>query len=237
MFVQKRKSIKTNFPTVTRVKVENYLISSSHKLELLLNAARYFSYQSHCNLVSLPDRRLAAVCLVLYSLNFSFRVHWSENTLFFQPCLSYCRQVASVPSNPRLSQCLDCSEKNGASSSSCLTVVLLWNRAEILSPYLESTQLSTYQTKSCILALWSSKMPDTLTAGQGLTSIFLPNALRKYTLNVFISALSLETTSNWNWLLVFIFLMINLGREYPAPWQTPILTLSPCLLCLMNVCL
>lgn len=129
-----------------------------------------------------------------------------------QPLAQKSRQIASVPSNPRLSQWLNRSEKYWASSSSRLSVGLLWNRAGIsLSPYLESSQLSTRQTNSCMLVLWSSKMSDPLPAGQRPTSIFFLNPLRNYTLIVFISAFYLETTSSWNWLLVSIFLT-DLGR-------------------------
>lgn len=53
----------------------------------------------------------------------------------------------------------------------------------------------SYITNSCILVLCCSKMSDPLLTGQRPSRLFL-NPIRNYTLIVFISAFSLETTSN-----------------------------------------
>lgn len=147
--------------------------------------------------------------LVLYSLIFSSYVQWSENMLLI-PTFSFLEQP--LRSRGRLLQLLPTldspsdSEKHRAFPFPSLALDCSWNKAEVSqSPFLKSSQVSTYQPNSFMLVLQSSKMSDPLPAGKTPTNVFFLNPLRSYTLFVFISAFSPETTSNCNWLLVFIF--------------------------------
>lgn len=159
---------KRNFPVDARAKVANSWISSFHKLALSFNAAQCLSYQTPCSPRSLTDRKLAQD-LIITQLFTYFYIPWiylgmptdlkttfSSHFVFSTAATSpKSRQFASVPSSVRLPQELDHSVKHGASSSSCLSVLLLWNTAEILlSPCLEGTRLSTRHADSCMLLMW-----------------------------------------------------------------------------------